>query len=389
VLRSLGISIGRRVFCASGFVMTEPKKLSTAEILALARQKKADAAAAAEGAPALSSEAPGKPVAPSEPVAAAEAPATPAAPAAPKSTADILAAARASKAGGAAAPAGGAPKSTADILAAARAGAKPAAAAPKSTADILAAARAAKASGGGAAQPGTSTAAAPAAEKKAAVAAGGVGPAGANPSVEAMLKAVRSGTPMTAEPAKPRLPAKPPVLVAKTVKGESRRSFVETALSPFYIGFAVLAAWTGVGSLAMARFMMPNTVLELPSKFKVGSSGDYPLGTVSEKYKASRGVWIVHTDSYDGRNIVYALASVCTHLGCTPNWLDAEQKFKCPCHGSGFYINGINFEGPAPRPLERVGLRVSEDGQLEVDKSLKFQEELGQWSDDKSFVVLS
>jgi cytochrome b6-f complex iron-sulfur subunit len=139
----------------------------------------------------------------------------------------------------------------------------------------------------------------------------------------------------------------------------------------------------------MARFMMPNTVLELPSRFKVGSTGDYPLGTVSEKYKASRGVWIVHTDSYDGRNILYALSSVCTHLGCTPNWLDAEQKFKCPCHGSGFYINGINFEGPAPRPLERVGLRVAEDGQLEVDKSLKFQEELGQWSDEKSFVQIT
>ena len=40
--------------------------------------------------------------------------------------------------------------------------------------------------------------------------------------------------------------------------------------------------------------------------------------------------------------------AVCTHLGCTPNWLEAEQKFKCPCHGSGFYKDGINFEGPAP-----------------------------------------
>ena len=37
-----------------------------------------------------------------------------------------------------------------------------------------------------------------------------------------------------------------------------------------------------------------------------------------------------------------------------PNWLDGEQKFKCPCHGSGFYMTGVNFEGPAPRPLERA-----------------------------------
>jgi cytochrome b6-f complex iron-sulfur subunit len=344
--------------------MTEPKKLTTAEILAMARQKKAGGGdsppAPAEAAPA--------PAAESAPPAA-EAPAAPAAPAAkPKSTADILAAARAAKAPAAAAPA----------------------AKPASTADILAAARAAKAGGGGAAQPGvsTTTGAVAKGEAKPAVPAEIAAlPAGEKPSVEQMLKAVRAGKPAAA--AKPKLPVKAPVAAGKPAKVESRRSFFDTLLSPFYLGFGLLAAWGGLSSLAMARFMMPNTVLELPSRFKVGSTGDYPMGTVSEKYKASRGVWIVHTDSYDGRNILYALSSVCTHLGCTPNWLDAEQKFKCPCHGSGFYINGINFEGPAPRPLERVGLRVSEDGQLEVDKSVKFQEELGQWSDEKSFVQIA
>jgi len=358
--------------------MTEPKKLTTAEIIALARQKKA---AESEAPPAPVE----TPAAPAEAAPAAEAPA--AAPSEkPKSTADILAAARAAKA-----PAAGGetakPKTTSDILAAARAtGASAGAAKPSSTADILAAARAAKAAGGGAAQPAAAKATGPVAAKAAVPAEIAALPAGEKPSVEQMLKAVRAGKP--AEAVKPKLPVKAPPAGGKPVKGESRRSFFDSLLSPFYLGFGILAAWGGLSGLAMARFMMPNTVLELPSKFKVGSTGDYPLGTVSEKYKASRGVWIVHTDSYDGRNILYALSSVCTHLGCTPNWLDAEQKFKCPCHGSGFYINGVNFEGPAPRPLERVGLRVAEDGQLEVDKSVKFQEELGQWSDDKSFVQI-
>ena len=54
--------------------------------------------------------------------------------------------------------------------------------------------------------------------------------------------------------------------------------------------------------------------------------------------------------------------------------------------GSGFYITGVNFEGPAPRPLERAGLRVAEDGMLEVNKSVKYQEEMGQWTDPTSFV---
>jgi len=157
------------------------------------------------------------------------------------------------------------------------------------------------------------------------------------------------------------------------------------AVSPFVLAWIAMSAVAGAWGLGMARFMMPNMVLELPSKFKVGPPSDFPPGTVSEKYKASRGVWIVHSSQYDGRDLIYALLSICTHLGCTPNWLEGEQKFKCPCHGSGFYVTGINFEGPAPRPLERVGLRRAEDGMLEVDKSIKFQEELGQWSDVKSY----
>lgn len=353
--------------------MTEPKKLTTAEILALARQKKAEAAAS-EAAGAAPTE---TPPAPAETSAAAEAPpAAPSAPAAPKTTADILAAARAAKA-----PAQ--PKSTADILAAARAakagGAGPAAdapAAPKSTADILAAARAGKAA-----------ATTPASSPPAAAVSPPPAAEGDRPALKDMVAAVKAAnegkpvaTPRLPVAAKPKLPAK---------KEVTRRSAMGTiaalAVGPFALAWTAMSAVAGLWGLGMARFMMPNMVLELPSKFKVGPPSDFPPGTVSEKYKASRGVWIVHSSQYDGRDLIYGLLSICTHLGCTPNWLEGEQKFKCPCHGSGFYITGINFEGPAPRPLERVGLRRAEDGMLEVDKSVKFQEELGQWSDVKSF----
>ena len=116
--------------------------------------------------------------------------------------------------------------------------------------------------------------------------------------------------------------------------------------------------------------------------FKIGPPSDYPPESVSTKFKADRAVWIVRSSMYNGQDQIVAVSTVCTHLGCTPNWLEGEQKFKCPCHGSGFYKSGINFEGPAPRPLERHGLSLAADGMLEVDKSKKFQEELGQWDDD-------
>jgi cytochrome b6-f complex iron-sulfur subunit len=137
--------------------------------------------------------------------------------------------------------------------------------------------------------------------------------------------------------------------------------------------------------LGLARFMFPNVLIEPPTKFKVGFPDDYSPGQVSEKYKAQFGVWIVRYE-WEGQPMIYALKTVCTHLGCTPNWLEGEQKFKCPCHGSGFYKDGVNFEGPAPRPLERYAISKADDGQLLVDKSATFHEETGQWADRSSFV---
>ena len=124
---------------------------------------------------------------------------------------------------------------------------------------------------------------------------------------------------------------------------------------------------------------------EPPTRFKVGFPDELGPGQVQEKFKAQFGVWIVRNE-YEGMPMIYALKSVCTHLGCTPNWLEAEQKFKCPCHGSGFYKDGINFEGPAPRPLERYSISLASNGEIEVDKSRIFQEEMGQWNDANCYI---
>ncbi|NIQ00428.1 MAG: Rieske (2Fe-2S) protein, partial [Nitrospinaceae bacterium] len=46
---------------------------------------------------------------------------------------------------------------------------------------------------------------------------------------------------------------------------------------------------------------------------------------------------------------------------------------------SGFTREGFNFEGPAPRPLERLKIYIGNDGLIRVDKSKKYQYELGEW----------
>ena len=152
--------------------------------------------------------------------------------------------------------------------------------------------------------------------------------------------------------------------------------------------FSVIgAAWTtfcaanAVALAALGRFMIPNVVNEPPSSFKAGSIDEFVIGRVDERFKESRGVWLIRTD--EG---MYALSTVCTHLGCTPNWLPNERKFKCPCHGSGFYASGINFEGPAPRPLERFRIVFTDDGEILIDKSKKYQQEKGEWSDPEAFL---
>ena len=47
----------------------------------------------------------------------------------------------------------------------------------------------------------------------------------------------------------------------------------------------------------------------------------------------------------------FALNAVCTHLGCVVPWVKAENKFKCPCHGSQYNPTGAVTRGPAPLPL--------------------------------------
>ncbi len=150
-------------------------------------------------------------------------------------------------------------------------------------------------------------------------------------------------------------------------------------------------SWVAVGWIAFAgalggmlslifRFTYPNVNFDPPSSFIAGSPDDYDVG-VDERWKNGFGVWMV---KQDGKLV--ALSNICTHLGCIPNWLPAELKFKCPCHGSGYYMNGVNFEGPAPRPLERYKITLNTEGKIVVDKSRLFRYEKGQWGHPDSFL---
>jgi len=69
--------------------------------------------------------------------------------------------------------------------------------------------------------------------------------------------------------------------------------------------------------------------------------------------------------------------------------LEVQRKqIQVPCHGSGYDSEGVNFEGPAPRPMDRAHVELAPDGQIVVDTSRLYQWLKGQpsrFSDPGSF----
>jgi cytochrome b6-f complex iron-sulfur subunit len=189
----------------------------------------------------------------------------------------------------------------------------------------------------------------------------------------------------------PELQKRVPVqyeMVADYPPKVGRRAF---AMSWAGMAWGAFGAAGAVGSLGALRFMLPNVLFESDPKFKAGTIEDYEWDKPDERFKQDKKAWIVKLtkDPHDGKRKLIALDITCTHLGCTPNVLLSDLKIKCPCHGSGFRFNGDNFEGPAPRPLERYGVyKDPVDGQIVVDRSKKFQAEKGQWDDPQSYVEL-
>jgi cytochrome b6-f complex iron-sulfur subunit len=126
---------------------------------------------------------------------------------------------------------------------------------------------------------------------------------------------------------------------------------------------AGVLGFLGVNFLMFLRFFFPRALYEPKTRFTIGYPSDFGLG-VDTKFQNAYRIWVVRNT--EG---IFVISAICTHLGCTPDWKSSENKFKCPCHGSGYDPEGINFEGPAPRPMDRAHVDITPEGQIEVDLS--------------------
>jgi cytochrome b6-f complex iron-sulfur subunit len=130
-----------------------------------------------------------------------------------------------------------------------------------------------------------------------------------------------------------------------------------------FLGLA--AMWSAVVALAFATvgaLRLPRAaVVPVPSrKFRVvlpetlvAGEPLVPVGRSVAVFRDGTGVWAVST--------------VCTHLGCIVK-RDA-QGFACPCHGSRFGLDGSVAKGPAPKALAWLAVTAQADGSVLVDES--------------------
>ncbi len=149
---------------------------------------------------------------------------------------------------------------------------------------------------------------------------------------------------MTTTPAAARSRLEPPPM--------PRRDFL--GLAALWSALVTLA-FAAVGALRLPRA----AVVPVPSrKFRVTLPETLPPG---EPFLPPGRAVAVFRDA-EG---VFAVSTVCTHLGCIVKRDGAG--FACPCHGSTFALDGTVTKGPAPKPLPWLAVAKAPDGGLVVD----------------------
>lgn len=135
----------------------------------------------------------------------------------------------------------------------------------------------------------------------------------------------------------------------------SRRSFVRnTVLGSVGVGLATV----GGGFLA---FFWPLKTGAFGTEILV--PGSLVPGVGEAPYRDSSGKFFL-INNEDG---VLALYWKCPHLGCTVPWVDSENQFVCPCHGSVYDRTGVLTSGPAPRPMDLMTVTPDGNGNLLVN----------------------
>jgi menaquinol-cytochrome c reductase iron-sulfur subunit len=162
--------------------------------------------------------------------------------------------------------------------------------------------------------------------------------------------------------------------------------------------FMELNAMT-VGGIASAAFGLPALGFAVGPMFeKTARRGFEPVGTeadFSDIDYTQKVITIVDNVAEAGKTTVYirrfnpkldrdhfrqpyiAISNRCMHVGCPIRYVQASQRFICPCHGGIYDFQGIVIGGPPVRPLDRFRTRVR-NGVVEVGRRFSVTDALDQ-----------
>jgi cytochrome b6-f complex iron-sulfur subunit len=163
-------------------------------------------------------------------------------------------------------------------------------------------------------------------------------------------------------------PTQPPAVSAPQPKASAKATTAKSDGRPpdrmrRRMVWAAVGGYLGVNFLMFLRFFFPRALYEPNTVFSIGFPADFDLG-IDQRFLMTDRIWVVREPDR-----IFVIFARCTHLGCTPEWKPSENKFKCPCHGSGYDSEGVNFEGPAPRPMDRAHIVLDATGKIIVDTS--------------------
>jgi menaquinol-cytochrome c reductase iron-sulfur subunit len=156
------------------------------------------------------------------------------------------------------------------------------------------------------------------------------------------------------------------------------------------------------GGIAAASFLLPALGFAVGPIFKstphtwetVGSVDDFPdnnyiptvitiTAGIGEAGKTT--VYVrkrnpaLDKDKADRDAAFIAISTRCAHLGCPVRWVDAAERFICPCHGGVYDLLGRRVGGPPVRPLDRFYTRVRE-GMVQIGPRYSVNSELERFS---------
>ena len=131
-----------------------------------------------------------------------------------------------------------------------------------------------------------------------------------------------------------------------------------------------------------ARWLEVGPVSDLPTDTYAPRviTTDPTTGTVGKTtvYMRQRNPSI-DTDKPDQYNQVIAISNRCMHLGCPVRYIDAAERFVCPCHGGVYDFRGAPTGGPPVRPLDRFYTRII-NGVVQIGPRYSVNSELRRFS---------